>query len=141
MNKKVCFIVFFLLLIASAALAADDDNLCYTTYAGACNSDIEWEIGWFWANHEANLDNCSTYQQFYGNSVGDIWGMCAQHQPAAQGAEAETETESEAQAEYIFFLTSQDHPWHGEGSNPCPVEGLDPIINYEENTFVCGTGF
>lgn len=141
MIKTVWRIVFVLLLLAGAVKAAPQDNLCFTTKAGACQSDIEWEIGYFWGHNEVSLDSCSAYFRAFGASVGDIWGMCASYLPDPQGAEAATETDDDANAELVFLLTSRDHPWQGEGSNACPVEGLDPIINYEENTFVCGTSF
>ena len=110
-----------------------EPNLCSTTHAGQCVTPLDWEIGWFWANHPVSVSSCDLFQQRFGS---DVWNMCDEIYQAAADAMYD-----EATAQRTFTLTSKWHRWGGEGSNPCPYEGLDPIIDYENNTFVCATSF
>ena len=131
---KISVLVVALSLFVGGALAAEqDDNLCYTTQAGNCNTDLEWNVGWYWANNPPSADSCAQYHDIYDS---DIWGMCS-------GIDYENSAyaQSQAQIQLAFELTSQSHALPDDDSNPCPFEGLDPIIDYENGTYTCGTSF
>ena len=134
MKRYVLCMVFFGLICATSVFAnSGEPNLCNTTHAGQCKTDKDWQIGWFWANHPPSVSSCDLFQQRYGS---DVWNKCdAIYQAAADALY------SEADSQRLFSLTSQWHSWGGENSNPCPYEGLDPIVNREDNTFVCATSF
>ena len=122
------------LCIGAAQAEQQDDNLCYTTHAGHCYEEVEWKIGWYWANNPPSVESCVTYHQLY--SMGDFWGMC-------NGINFETGYNGGSQSEddYDVSLTNQWHALPEDGSSPCPWEGLDPIIDYDDSTFICATDF
>ena len=134
MQSKLIALAFLVLMLVAPALAAEDEpNLCYTTHAGQCTTDSDWQTGWFWANHPPSESSCDLYQQRFGE---DAWGVCDDISGSADDSQS-----SAAESQQLFELTSQWHSWSGEDSNPCPYEGLDPIVNREDNTFVCATSF
>ena len=134
MHAKLIGLTFLVVLLIAPVLAAEDEpNLCYTTHAGLCQTDSDWQTGWFWANHPPSQSSCDLYQGLYGN---DDWGMCSQF-----GGSSDDGQPSAAESQQLFELTSQWHAMPDDGSSPCPYEGLDPIMNYEDNTFVCATSF
>lgn len=137
-RKIVVSLLFFVLLAALPAVAQASEsvsgNICFTQPQYQCDEDIEWQIGYFWANHTPSPESCAHYHQHF--DVGDIWGMCEGIQSNGAAAAAE-----DAKAERLFKLTSQWHAFPGGDSNPCPGEGLDPIMDYENNTFICATSF
>ena len=133
----ISILLFCIVLVGSAQNDSNDPNLCFHQMAGQCTTDTEWAIGWFWGTYGVSQASCNQYNDIYGSTVGDIWGMCAQ---LANGG-AQGTADDDADAERVFLLTSRWHPMPASGAEPCPFEGLDPIINYEDNTFVCATGF
>ena len=135
MQSKLIALTFLVLMLVAPALAAEGEaNLCYTTHAGQCNTDEDWQVGWFWANHPPGNSSCDLYQQRFGD---DAWNMCGDTN--SKGSDDSQTSKSESQR--LFELTSQWQAMPEDGSSPCPYEGLDPIMNYEDNTFVCATSF
>ena len=139
MHRAITIIVllFIAALVGSAQSDSSDSNLCFHEMAGTCSTDTEWSIGWFWGTYGVSQASCNQYNQIYGSTVGDIWSLCAQFD--SEGSQGTTD--DYANAELAFTLTSRWHALPASGVEPCPFEGLDPIINYEENTFVCATDF
>ena len=132
--KLSVLVLAICLFIGSAQAAEQDDNLCYTTHAGHCYTDLEWQVGWYWANNPPSAESCARYHELYPQ--GDFWGMCSGINWDTSGTEW-----SQDQAELAFSLTSQWHELPEDESSACPFEGLDPIIDYENNTYVCATSF
>ena len=142
MSRKIVVpLLFFVLLAVLPAVAQASEtnggNICFTQPQYQCDEQIEWEIGYFWANHTPSPESCAHYHQHF--DIGDIWGMCDGIDAGGAGA-ADTEP-SPAQIERAFKLTSQWHAMPDDESSACPFEGLDPIIDYENNTYICGTSF
>ena len=130
----VLALVFCIFIGGAMAVAAEqDDNLCFSTHAGQCKDDHEWQVGWFWANNPPSAESCSAFHDLYGN---DSWGMC-------KGIDFDSSDNDEEQkeAQRLFELTSQWHELPEDESSACPHEGLDPIIDYETGTYTCGTSF
>ena len=146
MNFKlaVCVCVGLILLFAPAATSQNEPNICWTTHVGHCYSDVEWYAGWFWAKYPPSLSSCISYHSIF--SMGDFWGMCngidlPDDTPVAQPPNVDSGGASGSGNDQTAALTSQWHALPGNSSDPCPVEGLDPIINYEDGTYICGTSF
>ena len=114
----------------------------------------------FWAHNPPSVANCAKYHYHFGGVIGDIWGMCNEYgmpdpdSPTASrppdnwsnGANAAmaqmgTLTPMTPTRTISSKLTSEWQPIPPGVTNLCPIVGLDPIINYEENTFLCATGF
>ena len=150
----------FVLLTSGVGAAESGANLCFTTPYYVCYDQIEWEIGSFWAHNPPSVANCAKYHYHFGGVIGDIWGMCNEYgmpdpdsptasRPPDNGSNGANATNGangnidadDADPDYIFKLTSEWQPIPPGVTNLCPIVGLDPIINYEENTFLCATGF
>ena len=153
----ICFLLLIILLLPGLAAAQSSDNLCYTAFNRACYDDIEWEIGYFWAHNAPSKASCAKYHWTFGDRIGDIWGMCNEYgmpdpnsptsgSPPDNGANGVNGVNGasgtdDSDADLVFKLTSRWHAITQDQEYLCPVEGLDPIIDYENNTFVCATGF
>ncbi len=149
MFRRMALLLFCVFMVSAVGFA--DDNLCHSSKAGHCYDDIEWQIGYFWARNEPSVASCANYHYTFGAVIGDIWGFCNEYgmpdpdsptnaRPPDNGDNGANGANG-ADADYVFKLTSQSHPMPDGDADPCPVAGLDPIINYEDNTFVCGTSF
>ena len=137
---KIPVLALAICLLLGVAHASQNNNICYTTHVGHCVEQVEWDAGWYWANNPPSVESCVIYHQLY--TMGDFWGMCngidlpedddyhnnEVHEPVAGGG-------------YEVALTNQWHALPEDGSNPCPWQGLDPIIDYEDGTFICATDF
>ena len=121
------------LFIGGAVAAEQDDNLCFTTHAGQCHTDQDWQVGWFWANNPPSSESCGAYHDIYAS---DAWGMCD-----GVSFDSSDKDEEQKEAQRLFELTSQWHEMPEDESSACPHEGLDPIIDYETGTYTCGTSF
>ena len=122
------------LCIGAARAEQQDDNICYTTHAGHCVEDLEWQIGWYWANYPPSPQSCAEYHKLY--TMGDFWGMC-------NGIDYDTGDNdgSQSDGDYDVSRTNQWHKLPEDESEACPWQGLDPWIDYDEGTFICVTDF
>ena len=143
MFRAIAIFLFLFSIVPLGGAQTDDSdsNLCYHDMAGQCTTDTEWSIGWFWGTNGVSEGSCKQYNEIYSSTVGDIWGMCAEYDNADAEWTAEWTEEDQAEAQRFFELTSRWHPMPASGGNPCPGDGMGPIIDYEENTFICASGF
>ena len=137
LRKLLCFVIIGLIGSSSVIANSGEPNICNTTHVGHCYEDVEWQVGWFWANLPPSSSSCALYHLRF--TMGDFWGMC-------NGINQKSEDDangsySEADSDPQFLRTSRWHPLPEDWSTACPWEGLDPIIDYEENTFICATDF
>ena len=131
------FVIIGLICTISVSADSGEPNICNTTHVGHCYEDVEWQVGWFWANHPPSASSCALYHQRF--TMGDFWGMCNGINQAEE--ELDGGGYSEADSDPQFLRTSRWHALPDDWSTACPWEGLDPIIDYEENTFICATDF
>ena len=134
MHGKLIGLIYLALMVIAPVLAAENEpNLCYTTHAGQCQTDTDWQKGWFWANHPPSQSSCDLYQQRFGD---DDWGMCG-------GINGDDDSNQSSDGDSDMFV-SRTHSWNPmpeDESTACPWEGVDPIIDYQDNTFICSTDF
>ena len=138
MHRYMLGLIFIAVALIAPVLAAENEpNLCYTTHAGQCQTDTDWQKGWFWANHPPSVSSCALYHQRF--TMGDFWGMCN----GINQADDELDDGGYSGAG-VDPAVEYTHTWHAlpdDWSTACPWEGLDPIIDYEDNTFICATDF
>ena len=136
-------LLLFVVHAAGLATAQNSNNICNTTHVGHCYTDVEWNVGWYWANNPPSIATCVAYHQMF--TMGDFWGMCNHldlPDREQNGSNNDGGANGQSQSDSLAFkLTSQSHEWRESDSNPCPFEGLDPIIDYDNGTFTCATSF
>ena len=131
------------LFVVGIVGAGSGDNLCHSTMAGQCHSDIEWRIGYFWAHNEPSVESCATYHYTFGDSIGDIWGMCNEYgmpepdtttsySPPQESSDDDDETSANSNG--VVLNTS-----YGSGSCNLPPAGVDDDFSYDTSS--CQTSF
>ena len=145
---KSLFLSGFICLLALTGSAFASDNLCHTTMAGHCYSDIEWEIGYFWAHNEPSVESCAEYHYLFGDTIGDIWGFCNEFgmpdpdSPTSGSPPNNVPNQSSTSSsdgvplnQYGVVLNTS----YGSGQCNLPPEGVEDDYSYDTSS--CQTSF
>ncbi len=138
MLRKIGLVFLCLWLLAAGGVYADG-NICYTTHAGHCYTDVEWKAGWFWANNPPSLQSCIAYHSQF--PMGDFWGMCNHinlpddMSVAQPGNGASASSGQSLHPDYAVTLNTS----YGSGQCNLPPDGVEDDYSYDTSS--CQTDF
>ena len=137
-----CFVALFVFCVAAVS-SENEPNICYTTHAGHCYTQVEWEAGWFWAHHSVSVATCVKYHGTF--TMGDFWGMCNHidlpddtnsAQPnGASGSSGGSGDGVSLHPDYVVTLNTS----YGSGKCELPPDGVEDDYSYDTSS--CMTDF
>ena len=136
---KLSVLAFAICLFIGGVQAEQDNNLCYTSHAGHCYTDVEWNVGWYWANNPPSIATCVAYHQMF--TMGDFWGMCNHlnlpdnDQDGASGDGSGSMNTGSLHPVYAVTLDTS----YGSGQCNLPPDGVQDDSSYDTSS--CATDF